>query len=111
MESTVFAATHRGGVLSVNMASRNRIWRRPNIRCGLPSRDTERLFQPVSTLAVNTEQSILLTGTPEGVFTSKDGENFTNCSENSFTEKVTLPETWLFCSGTHEIHVETDGEN
>lgn len=111
MESTVFAATHRGGVLAVNMASRNRIWRRPNIRCGLPSRDTERLFQPVSTLAVNTEQSILLTGTPEGVFTSKDGENFTNCSENSFTEKVTLPETWLFCSGTHEIHVETDGEN
>lgn len=110
MGSIVYAATHRGGVLSLNISSRNHIWSRPNIRCGLPSRDAERLFHPVSTLAVNPAQTILLSGTPEGVFVTEDGETFKKCSENVFFEKVTLPETWLFCSGTHKIDVVTDGE-
>ena len=110
MGSVVFAATHRSGVLSLNISGRNKIWSKPGIRCGLPSRDTKRLFHPISSLAVNPGQTVLLAGTPEGVFKSTDGEHFIKCSKNLFSEKVTLPETWLFCSGTHEIKVETDDE-
>ena len=109
--STVLAATHRGGILSIPGDSGNRIWKRPNIRCGLPIRDEDRLFHPVHTLGVNPVQNLVLAGTPEGVFKSRDGEVFDPCSKKEFTDKVTLPETWLFCSGQHDITVETDDES
>jgi hypothetical protein len=108
--STVLAATHRGGILSITGDGGNRIWKRPNIKCGLPIRDTDRLFQPVHTLSVNPDQTLVLAGTPEGVFKSGGGEIFAPCSKKEFTDKVTLPETWLFCSGRHDITVETDDE-
>lgn len=108
--STVFAASHRGGILTLTGDSGHRIWKRPNIRCGLPIRDSDRLFHPVHTLAVNPGQTLVLSGTPEGVFKSRDGETYVPCSNKEFTDKVTLPETWLFCSGQHHITVETDDE-
>ena len=108
--STVLAASHRGGILSIAGDSGNRIWKRPNIRCGLPIRDSDRLFHPVHTLAANPGETLVLAGTPEGVFKSMDGEFFVPCSKKEFTDKVTLPETWLFCSGQHLITVETDDE-
>lgn len=109
--STVLAASHRAGVLSIAGDSANKIWKRPNIRCGLPIRDSDRLFHPVHSLAVNPDQTLVLAGTPEGVFKSTDGDSFFPCSKKEFTDKVTLPETWLFCSGHHDITVETDDES
>ncbi|MFW6052993.1 MAG: hypothetical protein ACOC8I_03690, partial [Desulfosalsimonas sp.] len=110
MGTMVLAATHRGGVLSMSGDRRDKIWGRPDIRCGLPIRDTDRLFHPVNTLAVNQDKNLVLAGTPEGVYKSTDGGQFDPCSGRGFAEKVTLPETWLFCSGSHEITVETDDE-
>jgi hypothetical protein len=108
--STILAATHRAGVLTMAGNSRNKIWKRPNITCGLPIRDTDRLFHPVNDLAVNPDGTMVIAGTPEGVFKSPDGEAFIPCSRKEFTDKVSLPDTWLFCSGTHDITMETDHE-
>jgi hypothetical protein len=36
-----------------------------------------------------------------------DASRFTCCSRREFAEKVTLPRTWLFASGEHEVEVVT----
>ena len=35
---------------------------------------------------------------------------FDFCSTSRFSDKVTLPETWLFASGAHEITVVREDE-
>jgi hypothetical protein len=54
----------------------------------------------------------VLAGGTEGIYrTEPDGElgRFENCSGRVFTDRVTLPETWLFCSGQHSIEVVRTG--
>ena len=41
----------------------------------------------------------------DGVFCSQDGLRYNYCSPKEFKDEVTLPETWLFCSGEHELEV------
>lgn len=103
----LLAATHRAGILALDTSGRSKAFSRPNIRCGLPTRDADRIFYPVNTVAVNPAQTLILAGTSEGVLKSADGAEFVPCSDTIFNEKVTLPDTWLFCSGTHVIEVET----
>jgi hypothetical protein len=46
-----------------------------------------------------------------GVYCSEDqGEHFRNCSCSEFADEVTLPTTWLFCSGEHEIDMVGEDE-
>lgn len=108
MSDSVIAATHRAGVLSLNMNRKEQKWEKPEIECGLPIRGdaADRLFFPVNALSVNPEKERVLAATPEGVFTSEDGKHFVSCSNKIFMEKVPLADTQLFCSGEHEIIVE-----
>jgi len=106
--SSVFAGTHRAGVLSLDASRDGASWRRPDVGSGLPLREKERLFQPLPALAAMTDPSRLLTGGPGGVFRSAAGDRYEPCTQSEFTEKVTLPPTWLFCSGPHEIEVTHD---
>jgi hypothetical protein len=47
----------------------------------------------------------------EGVFRTGDrGDSYQAVSESEFAERVTLPPTWLFCSGEHEIQVVSEDE-
>lgn len=107
----VLAATHHAGVVWLDSNSRDAGWQGPAVGCGLPIRDVELIFQPVNAVAVDGENRLILAGGPAGVFRSNDGgSQYENCSTREFSEKVTLPETWLFCSGQHEVDVVSEDE-
>jgi len=106
----VVAATHRNGVLYLNTGAREPTWRTPDVQCGLPLRDPGR-FHPVDTVAANLEDNLIIAGGVQGVYRSEDGgETYTPASSRSFTEKVTLPPTWLFCSGEHDMTIVSEDE-
>ena len=106
----VVAATHRAGVLHLDTAAREPSWRTPDVRCGLPLRDPGR-FHPVDTVAADPEDNLIMAGGVEGVYRSEDGgDTYTSASRRSFTEKVTLPPTWLFCSAEHDITIVSEDE-
>ena len=45
------------------------------------------------------------------LYRSQDGGGqWRSCSWTSFAERVSLPETWLFCSGDHQITVVSEDE-
>lgn len=104
----VVAASHRAGVLTFDSAAQDAVWQVPGVECGLPQRDQERLFHPVEALAVDPASGIALAGGAQGVYRgAADAARFTCCSKREFGEKVTLPGTWLFAAGEHEIEVVT----
>ncbi len=123
--SGVIAATHRGGVLRLDPTVKNPQWQTPNINSGLPIRDlTQGRFVTVDSIAANPAGTFLLAGIAgnddqtagKGVYAvpdqgaNFDGWKFTLCSTRRFTDKVTLPESWLFASGAHAITVESEDE-
>ena len=106
----MLAASFRGGVLRLDTSAGQPKWETPDVRCGLPLRDPGR-FQPVNAVAADAASGLVLAGGAEGVFRSEDqGARYRAASSKEFTEKVTLPPTWLFCSGAHEITVVHEGE-
>jgi hypothetical protein len=104
------AGTHRAGVQWLNLSERDPVWRLPDVGCGLPLRDPGR-FHPVDTVASDPGGRLIMAGGVAGVYRSRDqGVSYRSVSENVFLDKVTLPPTWLFCSGEHEIVVEAEDE-
>jgi hypothetical protein len=110
--SYVMAATHQSGILWLDSSKGEAAtWHPPVIGCGLPIRDVERIFQPVWTVGADPDGRLLLAGGPVGVYCSRDsGVSYESCSSKEFAQQVTLPETWLFCSGEHEILVVSEDE-
>jgi hypothetical protein len=107
--STVYAGSHRVGVVWLDASRPGASWRKPEVGSGLPLREAERLFQPVYALATPPRGAPLLAGGPEGVFRRPQGsERYEPVSTREFTEKVTLPPTWLLASGAHALEVVTD---
>jgi hypothetical protein len=99
----VLAASHAAGVLRLDADKREAEWQAPAVTCGLPLRDAGRL-EPVEALASGRE--LLLAGGPGGVFRSEDrGARYVPASSRELLDAITLPETWLFVSGEHEIEV------
>ena len=41
---------------------------------------------------------------------SDGGQNYQTCSGAEFVDKVSLPDTWLFCSGEHDIETVSEDE-
>ncbi len=109
IQDQVWAASHRQGVLRLDLAQRAPQWRPADVRSGLPLRDPGR-FQPIYAVAASTDGRVMA-GSDEGVFRSDDGgKHYRLVSQKVFADKVTLPPTWLFCSGNHEIHVVSEDE-
>lgn len=123
--SGVLAATHRGGVLHLDTTKADPKWQSPDINSGLPLRDLSRgRFVTVDSLAANPAGSLVLVGVAggdeqgngRGVYRAGDqGDSygvwkFVLSSVSRFTDRVTLPETWLFASGAHEINVTSENE-
>ncbi len=106
----VLAASHRAGVMRLDASSDKPAWQPSAVATsGLPPRDRGRLV-PVHTVVVDPGGKWIFAGGPEGVFRSGDGgDRYEALSHRDF-DKVTLPETWLFCSGEHEIEVVTEDE-
>ncbi len=110
--SHILAATHHKGVLQLVPRQADSTWQGPAIECGLPLREAEeeRLFYSVDTLAAHPRGEMLLAAGVKGIFRSKAAiEPYTCCSSRTFTDKVTLPPTWLFCSGDHQIEMVYEG--
>jgi hypothetical protein len=106
----VLAATHHAGVLGLDASAREPSWTAPDfVKCRLPLRDEGRLH-PVAALAAGPGGRLIMAGGVEGVHRSADaGATYAKCSDRE-VESVTLPETWLFCSGEHRIVVEREDE-
>ncbi len=106
----VLAASHRSGVVRLDRGTRAPQWEAPDVSCGLPLRDRAR-FQPVDSVATAPDERLVLAGGSEGVYCSSDaGVTYAYASNTEYTEKVALPESWLFCSGQHEVTVVSEHE-
>ncbi|MFJ6953413.1 hypothetical protein [Micromonospora aurantiaca (nom. illeg.)] len=46
-----------------------------------------------------------MAGGERGVFRSGDGEDWTASANQATADVVTVPGTWLLCSGEHDIEV------
>jgi hypothetical protein len=65
----------------------------------------------VDAVAARVEGDMILAGGVEGVYRSGDGgAGYENTSSRVFTRNVTIPDTWLFCSGEHDIQVVSEDE-
>jgi hypothetical protein len=109
-EGKVHAATHHGGVARLDARRTDSAWMTPDpAKSGLPLRDvTGFVFDELETVAAG-PTGLVLAGGAQGVFASRDGARWSSRKETKFTEKVELPSTWLFVSGTHEISVKIEG--
>jgi hypothetical protein len=106
----VLAASFSGGILRLNPNTTSPAWQAPDVRCGLPLRDRGR-FHPLNAVAVDPGERLVMAGTSEGVFRSSDeGTSYSSASRNEFDDMVALPESWLFCSGEHDVEVVSEDE-
>ncbi|MDJ0868840.1 MAG: putative baseplate assembly protein [Myxococcota bacterium] len=112
-ESTVFAATAKGGVLRLALQGEDASWEHPRIDAGFFPADEGR-FVGIDAIGFDPERGehgLLLAGDAMGVLRSTDGgQLYWRCSERSFDDRVTLPTGWLPCSGEHDIEVVHERE-
>ncbi|MGW5361052.1 baseplate J/gp47 family protein [Actinopolymorpha pittospori] len=102
------AATQSGGVLVADTTSATPAWLASSVNSGLPLRDRTR-FDPVQAVATNAATAttrVTLVGTNRGVYASTDLATWTAAHQT--TDVVTIPDTWLLCSGDHNIEVVYD---
>ena len=104
-----YAATQSGGVLRLPLGRGAGQWEQPDVNCGLPLRDRAR-FEPVRSVSggeLGAEAgAVVLAAGPRGVLRSTDrGSSWASCSARVAEDVVTLPPTWLFCSGEHRVEV------
>lgn len=107
LDSTVFAASYRGGVLRLDASRSDAGWQAMDVNAGLPLRGPGAfLFLQLDAVAANQATGRVMAGGPKGVFASTDaGVIYEPASETEFLETVELPSNWLFVSGRHEIEV------
>ena len=101
----VYAATARSAVCTADTSKPSGPWRAAAVDSGLPLREVGR-FQPV--LAVAAAGGTVLSGCVGGVYGSADGRTWTPASRAQFTERISLPRTWLFAPSAHTLTVRYD---
>src|SRR6267378_1470893 len=106
-ERTVLAATHHGGVLTLDTSHAGTAWIGPAAGSGLPPPRARGKFSfvPIDAIAADALGGIVMVGSEAGVHCTTDGTVYNKCALAVFTDQVTLPPTWLFCSGPHELAV------
>jgi hypothetical protein len=112
--SKVLAATRRHGVLSLDPDEQQPRWSAPDVQSGLPLKTFDRMHPvdfvaaaPGSELAPDAPRATMAAG-PVGIYRSRERGRYEQCSQQEFSDRVTLPDTWVFCSQEHEIEVVTD---
>jgi hypothetical protein len=101
------AATQSAGVLRIDTGAATPNWQPADVNSGLPLRDRTR-FEPNESVATTPDGSTVLAGGARGVYRSGDGQRFTATAGRETRETVTVPVTWLICSGDHDIEVVRD---
>ena len=106
--SQILAGTHRAGLLTLEASETAPSWKAPDLDCDLPLRDVGR-FHVIETVAASS--GVILVGGARGVFKSVDGgTTYTETSGRVFDQTVTIPRTWLLCSGEHDLRVVSEDE-
>jgi hypothetical protein len=100
--STIVAATQSGGVVRLDTAAPTPSWQTVAVDCGLPLRDPGR-FDPVDAIAATAGQ--FMAGGVKGVYRSTNAIDWAVSANQSTVDLVTVPDTWLLCSGEHDIKV------
>jgi hypothetical protein len=102
------AGTQSAGVVRLDTLAAQPSWTTVNVNCGLPLRDRTR-FEAVEAVAtsgsVSDKTLLILGGTPKGVYRSTNGADWTASANQATADVVTVPDTWLLCSGEHKIKV------
>ncbi|MEV4821997.1 putative baseplate assembly protein [Micromonospora sp. NPDC049274] len=109
------AATQSGGVLRLDTLAAQPQWQSVSVNCGLPLRDRTR-FVPVDAVAVSGPATVGASGSTaadrlvlacgeRGVYRSADAVTWTASANQATADVVTVPDTWLLCSGEHDIEV------
>jgi hypothetical protein len=101
--TTALAATQSGGVVRLDTTVNEPRWQSAQVNSGLPLRDRAR-FEPVEAVAV-AASGLVLAGTARGVFRSTDAYRWSTGANRETKDLVTIPDTWLLCSGEHRIEV------
>ena len=103
--TVALAATQSGGVLRLDTRIGQAQWVSVSVNCGLPLRDRTR-FMPVDAVAATAgAQPLVLAGGERGVFRSADAVDWSASANQATADVVTVPDTWLLCSGEHDIEV------
>ncbi|GGO30311.1 baseplate J/gp47 family protein [Deinococcus humi] len=103
-----YAASHHMGVAHLPLAAGTPTWVTPAVDSGLPLND-QRRFERVR--AVAAAPQLVLAGGPWGLRVSRDaGQTYQPVVQEGGADAVTLPPTWLFCSGAHDIEVISEDE-
>jgi hypothetical protein len=102
-----FAASQTGGVMRMDLSASSLAWQGLSIDCGLPRRDNPPGLQPVQSVAATADGKVVLAAGDAGVYRSDDGgTDYQSVSQQVATDFVTLPPTWLFRAGQHQIEVD-----
>jgi hypothetical protein len=105
--SQAYAASQTGGVMRMDLSAPTPQWRGLGIDCGLPRRDDPPGLSPVQSVAATADGQTVLAAGDAGVYRSDDaGDNYESVSQRVATDFVTLPPTWLFRAGEHQIEVD-----
>ena len=104
---TVLAASQNAGVLRWEPGAATSGWRSPSVNCGLPLRDRTR-FEPVEAIAAAADGRALA-GTIRGVYLETTVDQYAPVANRENAETVTIPPTWLLCSGEHDVEVVREG--
>jgi hypothetical protein len=105
--NAAYAATQSGGMLRLDLAA-GASWQAADVNSGLPLRDRTR-FAALETVAVDPTGSPMLVGGASGVHRSLDARRWAPAAGRETAEVVTVPETWLLCSGEQDIEVVSEG--
>jgi hypothetical protein len=108
----VLAATHHAGVVRLDPDAAIPQWQGLEIEAGVPTRDPGTfLFLQVDDIATDPQGTFAIAAGERGVYRSDDGgANYRSVCAQEFDETVTLPDTWLFTSGEHELSVVGEDE-
>ena len=99
--TAALAATQSAGVLRLDARAANPAWSAPDVNCGLPLRDRTR-FEPVEAVAAAPGGQVMA-GTNRGVHLGTGPDRWTPAANRETRQGVTIPDTWLLCSGEHDI--------
>jgi hypothetical protein len=106
---TAYAASQSGGVLLLDTTTDVATWSVPDVNCGLPNRDRQR-FDPVLSVAASASSSTIMVGAAEGIWRSTDeAQHYDPVSARTSDRWVTVPDTWVLCSGEHQVDVRAQG--
>lgn len=106
--TTAFAASQSSGILALELGTADPTWVAPDVNCGLPLRDRRRFtaLSSVSGTVLDNGDRLVLAAGAAGVHRSVDGgERWRPCAARVVDDVVTLPPSWLFCSGEHRVEV------